>query len=90
MLCDLAHFALLIRQQARRTEIPLEVGQDPAVATQAFIARNPGTAEAQLLARLVDAVKARTGVFREAEVYALGNEGLAIAAALLEASLLGW
>lgn len=90
MLCDLAHFAVLLRQQARRTEIPLVVGKDPATAAQAFIARNPDSAEAQLLTRFVEAVNVRSGTFREAEVYVLGNEGLAIAVALLETSLQGW
>lgn len=90
MQCDLAHFALLIQQQARRSPASSGVFGDPRWAAQAFIDAAPVVAEAQLLARLLEALRRGAGAFREAEVYALGPKALEVASALVEAAMLGW
>jgi hypothetical protein len=89
MECDLAHFVVLVQQQARRAAVPRDVFLDPAGAALAFVARNPETAEAQLLVRFMAALQVRAGAFRVAEVYVLGREALTIAALLVEAAVQG-
>lgn len=90
MQCDLAHFAVLIQQQARRSPVSPGVFGDPRQAAQAFIDAAPEVAEAQLLARLMEALRRGAGTFREAEVYVLGPQALEVASALVEAAQLGW
>lgn len=89
MTCNLGQFLILVQRQARRTTILHETFRDPEGAARVLIDRNPDTTESRLLGRLLEALKARQGTFREAEVYVLGPETLPIASALVERALLG-
>lgn len=90
MECDLAHFAVLVQQQARRTGIPRDIYAQPFRAARAFIEASPDVAEALLLERFMNALRGRVGAFREAEVFVLGGEALGIAICLLDRAMHGF
>ncbi len=81
--CDLARFALLVRESSKRIRIPEATRRDPRAAARTLIDARTGTLEAQVLAKLADAVDQRSGAFNESDVYALGGEALGIAGALV-------
>ena len=81
--CDLARFSLLVRESAKRIRIPETTQRNPRAAALALIAARTGTLEAQVLAKLADAVDQHGGAFNESDVYALGAEALGIAGALI-------
>lgn len=81
--CDLARFSLLVRESSKRIRTPEATQRDPRAAARTLIAARTGTLEAQVLAKLAQAVDQHGGAFNESDVYALGGEALGIADALI-------
>ena len=85
---QLATFLLMITKRVR-AGTRMNGHPDPRVALATFCAAYPDTPEAQMLTRIASAVVTGEGTFREADLYALSAESLAIASALIDAAIDG-
>ncbi len=83
MTRTLEQFAEIVWRLARRTSAQIAPGADSQHTARAYMGSRPGTAEALLLGRILDAVRRNRGEFRDADARVLGTEALGIASALL-------